>query len=235
MYSNTVSFVRARTLKTDKGRRARTGRVSGRRGLQIIPTVYQGLSGYNANKIGLTDHVTSYGEVTAAGIQVMSDKFRAVSPVSKFPAGQRIFYDLGCGIGTVVVGMAILNPEIQSRGIEIVPDRVRSAQTALGKIRVKQIADRITIRQGDILSADYNYRDAAWMFLSNLCFNAATNADIAKRLEENCSTGCTLICSRELPFSPTSPFKQIERGFTVPMTWSTTSTCILYKKVGVLI
>ena len=217
-------------MKTDRARRAKTGRVSGRRGLHMISEAYEGISGYNVNKIGLTDHVTTYGEVNLPGIQAMSDKFRALSPAAKFPASQRMFYDLGCGIGTVVVGIAILNPEIQSRGIEIVPDRVRFAQTALGKIRVKQITDRITIRQGDILTADYNYRDACWIFISNLCFTAETNAAIAEKLERECLVGCTLLCSREVPFPEGSKFTRVERGVVIPMTWSTTSTCIVYKK-----
>jgi hypothetical protein len=189
---------------------------------------YQGISGYSTKLAVVVDDATTYGEISPVGIQALSDKFGAISPLPKFPAGQRIFYDLGCGIGSAVLGIAILNPEIQSRGIEIVPDRVRSAQTALGKIRNGKLSQRITIRQGDILSSDYNYRDAAWIFVSNLCFTAETNALLAEKLSKECQPGCTLICSRELALTNAT---RIEKAAIIPMTWSSTSTCIVYKKV----
>jgi len=218
----------ARTFKVVPKRKASTLRVSGKRGLHMLSEIYQGISGYSMNTIGIANYVTTYGEVSTAGIQAMSDKLRALSPPVKFPATQRCFYDLGSGIGSVVVGIAILNPEIQSRGIEIIPDRVRQAQTALTKIKSPKLSDRIKIHQGDIVSADYNYRDAAWIFISNVCFTPEMNELLAEKLGKECQAGCTLVCSRELNIQG---FTCVEKAYTVPMTWSTTSTCIVYKKL----
>jgi len=218
----------AKTFKAVPKRKASTLRVSGKRGLQMLAEIYQGISGYTVNTFGMTNHATTYGEVSTAGIQSLSDTFRKLSPLLKFPVSQRIFYDLGSGIGSLVVGIAILNPEIQSRGIEIVPDRVRQAQTALAKIKSPKLLDRIKIHQGDIFTGDYNYRDAAWIFVSNLCFTPEMDKLLAEKLAKECLVGCTLICSRQVDIQG---FKCIEKSLAVPMTWSTTSTCNVYKKM----
>jgi hypothetical protein len=224
--------VRLRTRSTKPPRRGapKTFRVQGRRGLHDLLEIYQGLSGFNASTLGLTEHKTTYGEVAEAGMKILSEKFTAHAPIMNFPEDQRTFYDLGCGIGRLNLGMAILHPEIQSRGIEIVPDRVRQAHHAIERLsKAKQITHRIQITQGSFLDPSANYGNACWIFLSNLCFDEKIQGEIYTKLDASCKKGCIIICSREFALPTPSRFEKIELGVNVPMTWSNTSTCVVYR------
>ena len=150
------------SLKSVK--RAKTARV-GRRGLFDLEGYYNGLTGFNLNTMGVSEHVTTYGEVSNAGIMLLVDNFKRHAPLSKIPTDRRNFFDLGCGIGKIVVGVALLVPEIRSNGIEIVSERVRIAQTALSRIHSKQLSNRIQIRQGSFLDTGIAFGTICWIFM----------------------------------------------------------------------
>jgi SAM-dependent methyltransferase len=225
-----VKMPRARTRAVKRRGVAKTGRVQGRRGLHDLLELYQGLSGFNASTIGLTEHKTTYGEVAEGGMKSLSDKFQEHGPITNFPPEQRAFFDIGCGIGRLNLGMAILHPEIQSKGVEIVPDRVRFAHQALERLRARQIAQRVQITHGSFLDVSYSYSSACWIFFSNLCFEEEVQKKLVEKLEAECKPGCIIICSRELLTSENSPFEKIEHGVPVQMTWSNTSTCFVYRR-----
>ncbi len=207
----------------------KTARATGRRGLHDLLTIYNGLSGFQANTIGLTHYATTYGEVTEHGIQVLSEKFRAICPLEKIPAASRNFYDLGSGIGRLVVGLAILNPTLKAQGIEIVPDRARQAREAYQRIRNKAVANRVELHQGSFLEPKFNFQNAAWVFISNLCLDEQTQRDLLDRLEKTLPTGAAIICSKELPLAANSPIERVGDRFKVPMTWSAESMCSAYR------
>lgn len=207
----------------------KTARASGRRGLHDLLDIYTGLSGYTANTIGLSNYKTTYGEVTEQGIQILSDTFRALAPLEKFPAAMRNFYDLGSGIGRLTVGLAILNPTLRAHGIEIVPDRVRQSREAYQRIKTKGVATRIELHQGSFLEPKWDYKTAAWIFISNLCLDEQTQRDLLDRLESQLPAGAVVICSKELPLGPNSPFVRVGDHFKVPMTWSADSMCVAYR------
>jgi len=219
-----------RAIRVQKNR-VRTARVSGRRGLHEFLQVYNGLSGFDASTLGLTDYKTTYGEVSESGIKTLADKFSQVAPIQTFPAGQKTFYDLGCGVGKILLGIAFLHPEIQVRGIEIVPDRVRYGQLARSRVQSKQIADRVQILHGSFTDPNLNLNNACWIFISNLCLDDETQTALARKLESGCSKGCVVICSRDIPFSSTSPFEKIDGAIPIQMTWSNSSTCSMYRQV----
>ena len=211
-------------------RRAKTVR-TGRRGLHELDEYFRGISGFGMNLIGNTEHVTTYGEVSNQGLHVLAELFKRHAPLSKFGTGSRNFFDLGCGVGRVVLGIALLVPEIHSNGIEIVPERIRLAQAAASRIHSKNLSSRIQIRQGSFLDPGISYNSVCWIFISNLCFNPEIQRALAERLEKECSPGCVIICSKELPFSTDAArFEKIDSGIVVPMTWSATSTCNIYRR-----
>ena len=211
-------------------RRAKTAR-TGRRGLHDLDDYFRGLSGFGMGAIGLTDHVTTYGEVTNQGLQILTEAFKRHGPLSAFAAPNRNFFDLGSGIGRVVVGLALLVPEIHSNGIEIVPDRIRAALTALSRIHTRNLSSRIHIRQGNFLDPGISYGSSCWIFISNLGFAAETQRALAERLERECVPGSIVICIRELPFSTDAVrFERVDSNIMIPMTWSATSTCQIYKR-----
>lgn len=229
----TTKQVRIRTTRSAKTPRRgpKTFRVQGRRGLHDLLEIYQGLSGFNASTLGLAEYKTTYGEVAEAGMKILSEKFMHHGALTNFPEGQRTFYDLGCGIGRLVLGMAILHTEIQSKGIEIVPDRVRQGHHAIERLKAKQVTSRIQIRHGSFLDVSVNYGDACWIFLSNLCFDEKIQEEIYRKIEAECKKGCIVICSREFAQPNPSRLEKIELGVNVPMTWSNTSTCVIYRVV----
>jgi SAM-dependent methyltransferase len=209
---------------------AKTARI-GRRGLHDLLEIYRGLDGFHSNTIGFQEYTTTYGEMTEAGIQILSEKFKTYAPLSKFPQDRRTFYDLGCGIGKIVVGVAILNPDIRAKGIEIIPDRIRQANNALQRIKTRSVASRVQFSQGSFIESTVSLRDACWIYISNLCFDETTQKIIASKLEAEVVPGCVIITSKEFPFSTNpSRFDKVEASTNIPMTWSATSMCIVYRR-----
>jgi hypothetical protein len=212
---------------TLKPRRAKTAR-GGRRGLAQLDRLFEGVSGFGG--MSVEGFATMYGEVTASGIQIMSDIFKKVTPITSFGSHQRVFYDLGCGVGKVVVGMAILHPELKCRGIEIVPERIRQAGVATGRIAVKGLAARIKFQNGSFLAPEVHLRDAAYVFVSNLCLSAETQQELCEKMERECSAGCVVVASKEFPFRADGPFRLVEIA-AVPMSWSTDSKARVYRRI----
>lgn len=219
----------AHAPRNRRGSALKTARATGRRGLHELLEIYSGLSGFQANTIGLTNFQTTYGEVAELGMYYLSEKFKYIAPLEKFPPAARNFYDLGSGIGRLVVGLTLLNPTLRGHGIEIVPDRARQAREALQRIRTKAVANRINLYQGSFLDADRSYKNAAWVFVSNLCLDEQMQRDLLARLEAELPVGAAVICSRELPLEASSPLERIGDRFKIPMTWSAESQCIAYR------
>lgn len=207
-------------------RRARTLRSTGRRGLHDLLELYRNLSGYHVGTLGYSQYPTAYGEVTEKGIQALSELFQSYAP------GPRHFFDLGCGIGRALLGMAIIHPGIQCHGIEIVPERVRIANQALERFRTPSIVRRIRMEQGDFLEPTFSLKVAHWVFISNTVFDDDTQVALMRKLEADLPSGAVVICSKQFPLHETSPLKLLETGRIVPMSWSATSTCSVYKKAA---
>lgn len=220
---------RTRSVRQRGGSARKTRRVSGGGALANLNSIFQGLSGFQTNTLGLHEFKTTYGEVSTQGIEALSEKFRALAPLEKFASKK--FVDLGCGIGRVVVGMAILNPDLQSYGYEIVPERVRSGGAAISRIPSRAVQARTHIAIGNILDkAQTPLGDCAWVFISNLCFDDATQRALADRLGAELPPGATVICSKEFPAGLQAGLTKIESGFVIPMTWSQNSLCHAYRK-----
>jgi SAM-dependent methyltransferase len=217
------STAKARLRQFGGSSQRRTTARTGRRALQELSTLYNGLSGFHANTIGLGDYKTTYGEVTEQGIHTLSEKFRSIAPQG------RNFYDLGSGIGRLVVGLAILNPGLRAHGIEIVPDRARQATQAYQRIRHRGLANRVEFTQGSFLDPAVDYKSASWVFISNLCLDEQTQRELVERLERQLQPGAAILCSKELHLGANSPLERVGDRFKVPMTWSADSLCSAYR------
>ena len=68
--------MKARTYKDHSILRKSKTRRQSRRGLHEFLECYRGISGFNTT-VGLAEFKTTYGEVTDAGIQILSNKFKA--------------------------------------------------------------------------------------------------------------------------------------------------------------
>lgn len=206
-------------------RKPKTLRV--KRGLHDIATFYAGLSGFGASTVG-ANKSTAYGEISLAGIQPLADAFKRFAPLSGFDKTRRNYIDLGSGIGKTVIGIAMLVPEIQANGIELLHERHDMALTARNRIQSNSLASRIHFRQGNFLEPPHVFKNACWIFISNLSFSDELQGSLAKQLEVECSTKCVIISCKEIPF--VRGFECIDRGIIIPMSWSATSTCFVYRR-----
>lgn len=206
-------------------RKPKTLRV--RKGLHDLAEYYNGLNGFGASTVG-ANRSTTYGEISLSGVQPLVDAFKRFAPLSGFDKAHRNFIDIGSGIGKGVIGVAMLVPEIQSNGIEIVHERHEMALTARKRIHANSLASRIHFRYGSFLDPPYVFKSACWIFISNLSFSDDLQAELAKRLEAECQSKCLIISSKELPLK--APFECIDRGIVIPMSWSAMSTCFVYRR-----
>jgi len=210
-------------------KKQKTARVNGSRGLhETLIEAYSGINGFNTYSIGASQDKSTYGEVTLSGIRTLYEKFKQYGRLDK--TSRPCFYDLGSGVGKVVVGMAVLNNEIHCYGIENMGERARLALSAYGKLRSPNVQRRVHFIHDSILNKTVTIRDACWVFISNLCFDADTQAGLTERLAAELTIGTIIICSRQLVVSPTQ-FETLESACVIPMSWSNSSSCWIYRKI----
>jgi len=187
-----------------------------------IKRVYKGMDGYSDEKH--ERYITTYGEMTLKGIEQLVKLFEKSQPIQTYPINQQTFYDLGSGLGKNVMMVASLVPGIKSKGIELVKERHNKAMIAYHMLKHKSKTN-IEFMCGSFF--DYDIADAAWIFISNLCFTDEINKKLTEQLENQVKQNTLIACSIELPVSI---FKLIYTG-SIPMTWEKKSTIYLYKKL----
>ena len=187
-----------------------------------IKRVYKGMDGYS-DEIH-EKYTTTYGEMTLKGIEQLVKLFEKTQPIRTYPINQQTFYDLGSGLGKNVMMVASLVPGIKSKGIELVKERHDKAIIAYNALKHKSKTN-IEFICGSFF--DYNVYDAAWIFISNLCFTDEINKKLTEQLEEQVNQNILIACSVELPVNT---FKLIYTG-SIPMTWEKNSALYLYKKL----
>lgn len=193
---------------------------------KAICRLYTGVSGFG----GAEDFKNgTYGEMKMEGIEKLLHAFHTIKPIHSYAEGKRTFYDLGSGVGQIVIAVAHLVPKIRSVGIEQVPKRHAAAIAALEKVGVN-ISSRISFKEGSFLDPAVNFSDLCWCFFSNLCASAELNSQIAEKLVKEAPVGCIVACSSELPF--VSGFKLIDK-ITIEMSWSKSSIVYLFSRVEV--
>lgn len=197
-----------------------------RRPIIPISRLYNNLDGFKANISNLLDHKTTYGEVLPESIPILFEIFQKHAPLTKITMAHKNFYDLGCGIGKIVIGFTYLNPYIKTTGIEIVPERIQMANEALSRIRDKSIQSRIEFYCISILDDTINYSNACWIYISNLVFDNSMNTLLFEKLAKETKKGCLIVCSKE---SNNVAFSHINE-YTLPMSWSQTSKVHVYIK-----
>ena len=101
-----------------------------------IKRVYKGMDGYETNEKH-EQYVTTYGEMTLKGIELLIKLFEKSQPIRTYPINQQTFYDLGSGLGKNVMMVASLVPGIKSKGIELVKERHNKAMVAYNTFKNK--------------------------------------------------------------------------------------------------
>ena len=190
-----------------------------------IKNIYGTMEGYGVNLEGYSKKFpTTYGEITVDGLKLLARAYHDIHPITTYPSSQQVFYDLGSGIGKNVIMMASLVPTIHSTGIELVKDRHDMAMLAYQKITDKKIKSRISLHCGSLL--DYPLSDAAWIFVSNLCFPPKLNKLLATKLAKEVHATTLIACSNALDHASFHLLKTVK----IPMTWDENSNVYIYEK-----
>jgi hypothetical protein len=191
-----------------------------------IIKIYKGVDGYTDQLNGYDKKFAlTYGEITLAGIQKLIDIYKSVHPISSYPSDQRVFYDLGSGIGKNVMMVASME-NMLSKGVELVEHRHNIAMEAWKKTK-KSVQSRVEFINKSFL--DIPLHDAAWIFISNLCMSEQINKELADKLEKDLQKNTLIASSKPLPFSNNFQFV---RKCHIPMTWDAASETFLYLRTS---
>lgn len=190
--------------------------------------LYEGMTGYGVNTAGYDPKfAVTYGEIVEDGFEKLLRGFNDIQDISSYPPERRTFYDLGSGIGKTVYAVASLMPEIKTKGVEMVKDRHNVAMVAYNNIQNNHIKKRIEFINASLF--DINVSDAAWIFISNLCFKDETNKETGEKLAKELAPNSIVAVSKSIPF-PSDTFIMIKRC-DVPMTWDANHQLYMYKKL----
>lgn len=188
--------------------------------------LYEGLSGFDLVDASENSNII-YGELKDESIPILYEIFSRYAPLSNIISSYRNFYDLGCGIGKIVLGLTALNSSLKGVGIEIISERVQQANTALQRLRDTSIKQRVEFVCLSFLDDSINYNNACWVFISNLCFTDETKEQLLEKLERELNTGSIVVCSSQLN---STKFEQLNH-VTLPMSWSDEFKVYVYKKI----
>lgn len=220
---------KANTRKFRPSLRKRTMRNPAKKN-SAFEQLFSGLMGNTANTDKYTTYQTTYGEVTEPGIRKMSETFQKFCPLNGVPIETRVFFDLGCGVGKAVIGMAILHSDIRSCGIEIVADRIQLARQAHARVKNRNIANRVAFYEGSFLDPKFRFGNTCWVYTSNLCLNEGTQQQLLTKLAAELPQHAVVICSKEFTGAETKGF-QLKEKVNIPMTWNEQHVVNVYQKV----
>ena len=134
-----------------------------------------------------------YGEIMYEGTEAIINKF------SKHFNNDTVFYDLGCGLGKMVLHIGLKYNPKKSMGIEYSKERANTAK----EIKEKYAKDKknIIIEEGNVLNFDLS--DATVIYMDNTVFPTHINKKIFQQLPK----GCLVLYKKKFP-----KFENIEMG-----------------------
>lgn len=165
------------------------------------------------------DAPSTYGEITDEGVSRLMLELK--------PKKEDVFYDLGCGIGRMVVKVYLDTAVRKAIGIELSTTRSKQA---------KQVQDEMYKRQlttpGKVLDfKEKNFleeplHEATIVYMASTCFSDDLLKKVMDKLAQEAQPGMKLISLRELPKD--SRYKFI-KSITLPMTWSKDTKAYIYE------
>ncbi|NEJ83102.1 hypothetical protein GR268_42230 [Rhizobium leguminosarum] len=159
-----------------------------------------------------------YGEITYQGMQALAKKLKLSS--------SDVFYDLGCGLGKLVVYMYLVSPIKKSVGIEMVGQRYKAASLMLQLLTDDELLDpnrEILFIHNNIRNE--NFLDATVIFRSSLCFSNELMEELNQRFSK-LKKGLRVISLIPLPKSTSLYLKDVD---CLPMTWTDASRIYHYE------
>jgi SAM-dependent methyltransferase len=151
---------------------------------------------YNKTKFNPLYNET-YGEVTQKSTNAIVNAF------SSHFNENTVFYDLGCGLGKMVIHIGLQYNPKKSCGIEFSKERTQAAIDM--KDEVYPNNDNISFIIADILKCDYS--DATVIYLDNTMFDD----EITKKIIDKAPKGCLFICRRLSVYCTDIEFSKLHR------------------------
>lgn len=137
-----------------------------------------------------------------------------------------VFYDLGCGLGKLVVYMYLVSPIKKSVGIEMVGQRYKEASLMLQLLTDDELLDpnrELLFIHNNIRNE--NFSDATVIFMSSLCFSNELMEELKQRFSK-LKKGLRVISLIPLPKNTSLSLKDIDY---LPMSWTDTSRIYYYE------
>ncbi len=141
-----------------------------------------------------------YGEITLNGTNMIVEKFK--EHFNK----DTIFYDLGSGLGKMVLHIGLQYKVKKSIGIEYSKERDNGAQY-LKNMYAKE-CDNIIFIKGNMLDIDIS--DATVIYIDNTAFNDEMMEKVFNKLQEN----CLLLYKKHLNFLPEKYTQKLHQRVT---------------------
>lgn len=191
----------------------------------LINEIYEEISGFNvpSQEYDFITHAggaPTYGEITFEGAK----KLAQILDITE----NDVFYDLGCGVGKLVMQVYLTTPVKKSMGIELSKTRIDGAKKALKELKERgkiEKGRKLIFKEGDIVKA--NIKDATAVFISSLCFSDELMQKLTDKLAK-LKKGLRVATSREL--KPHEALKSLG-SHNIPMSWSSASTVYVYERV----
>lgn len=138
-----------------------------------------------------------YGETTQKGVDGIVKHFK------EHFNENTVFYDLGCGLGKMVIHIGLQYNPKKSCGIEFSKERTQAAIDMKNEIYPNN--DNISFIIADILKCDYS--DATVIYLDNTMFDD----EITRKIIDKAPKGCLFICRRLSVYSTDIEFSKLHR------------------------
>ncbi|CAD7928142.1 unnamed protein product [Amoebophrya sp. A25] len=212
---------------------------------EILETVYEGLDGgfetlESLKRMGPT--AGTYGEITYAGVAKLLQNLEKLSRErdsqdERIISSADVFYDLGCGVGKLLMQVMLTTFVRRVVGIEwgearhrkSVEARQRLAEQFFGTSNQEDattLADRMELRCEDVAKTDVS--DATLVFFCCVVFEEEVVHRVAQRLLEGATKLRYLMLTQKLaieglrapqPFAQERRFALVDR-WCLPMSWT---------------
>ncbi|HXW85813.1 MAG TPA: hypothetical protein VEK38_00570 [Candidatus Bathyarchaeia archaeon] len=192
---------------------------------QMLDGLYSEISGYlidihDRDRVEQNGGNATYGEITFSGVQKLLAHLHLTE--------HDIFYDLGCGVGKMVMQVYLTSPVKKSVGIELSQERFASAERAkqlILEVETLEPGRTFEFIHGDILTA--NIHEATAIYLASTCFSDDFMQRITEKFITQTPASIRIVTLRELPANNAFVLSET---LELPMTWSDHTPVYVYRR-----
>jgi len=162
----------------------------------------------------------AYGEILYSSLELLLNELN-IQPTD-------IFYDLGSGLGKVILQAYFNYPFKKTVGIELSPTRYQHAINKIKILNEKNYLDsQRTLEFINANIVDTDLSDATIVFMCSTCYSNDLMEKISIKLSSS-KKGLKVITLKDLPASQKDKFELIKQ-YKLPMTWTKASSVFLYE------